>query len=208
MAELREVARLRALHAAAGAPSVDIQVDEALLITNLGFSDVSNYTGLAAGDHSFRVFPSGSAVSGQEVIAGDIRDVRSGMDYTMAVLGEKGEVHAQMLEDRTAAPMGDRAKVRLFHASPDAPAVNVTAGGSTLFSDVAFRDVTPFVEVPAGSVDIQVRSAIDDTVVLTVPNYRLEAGNVYTLVGLGLIRGTPSFKIVALEMVAEERVLA
>jgi len=56
------------------------------------------------------------------------------------------------------APEGNAggARVRVLHASPDAPAVDVWVSGSKVFSEIEFEESTSFVEVPAGIYNVQV----------------------------------------------------
>jgi hypothetical protein len=49
-----------------------------------------------------------------------------------------------------------QANVRAVHASPDAPAVNITANGGLLFGNLAFRQASAYAAVPAGNYDIGV----------------------------------------------------
>lgn len=196
--------RLRALHAVPNAPAVDVQLDNTPVITNLGYSEYTDYAAIKAGDHSFAVFPAGK--TDKPLVAGDLDEARAGMDYTMVVLGlpDKG-VHAQLMHDSTPMPVGDTAKVRFLHASPDAPAVDIVASGTMLFNSLNFRDITPYVEVPAGVVDLEVRGAGSNEAVLAVPGYRLVAGNVYNFVAMGLLKGAPALTVIPLVMAVEER---
>ncbi len=199
--------RLRGLHAVANGPAVDIYLDKTPLITYLGYSEYTDYEAIGAGDHSFAVFPAGR--SDKALVAGDLTEVQADMDYTMVVLGQAGqEIHAQLMHDSTTMPVGDVAKVRFLHASPDAPPVDIVAGGTVLFSNLAFRDITPYVEVPSGVADLEVRSATSSETVLALPGYRLVAGNVYSLVAVGLLRGSPGLTAMPLVMAVEERMLA
>jgi hypothetical protein len=53
-------------------------------------------------------------------------------------------------------PMADTAWVRVLHASPDAPAVDIYVNGTEVLSDVPFTGISPYLEVPAGEHQIQV----------------------------------------------------
>jgi hypothetical protein len=55
----------------------------------------------------------------------------------------------------------DSARIRVVHASPDAPAVDVYAAGvaAPLISDLAYGEVSAYIEVDAGSYNLQVRPA-------------------------------------------------
>jgi len=61
-----------------------------------------------------------------------------------------------------AEPMADTAKVRVLHASPDAPAVDIYANGAEILSDVPFGAISDYLEVPAGDYQIQVFVASPD----------------------------------------------
>lgn len=59
---------------------------------------------------------------------------------------------------QSPAAMSD-AWVRVLHASPDAPAVDVYANGGEILSDVPFGVISEYLQVPAGSYQIQVFAA-------------------------------------------------
>jgi hypothetical protein len=58
-------------------------------------------------------------------------------------------------------PVTQNARLRVIHASPDAPAVDIYAAGQTtpLFTNVKYGDTTGYVTVPAGTYDVQIRPA-------------------------------------------------
>jgi len=62
----------------------------------------------------------------------------------------------------SVAPMADTAWVRVLHASPDAPAVDIYADGTEILSDVPFGVISEYLEVPAGDHQIQVFAASPD----------------------------------------------
>lgn len=60
------------------------------------------------------------------------------------------------------------AKVQVLHASPDAPAVNVLVDGTTILTDVDYKDASPIVEVTEGTHSIQVDGILPNGAVATV----------------------------------------
>ena len=52
--------------------------------------------------------------------------------------------------------MPDQADVRVVHASPDAPAVDVCAAGAVLFEGAEFPGATAYARVDAGAYDVKV----------------------------------------------------
>ena len=60
--------------------------------------------------------------------------------------------------DTVEGEMGN-AKLRVIHASPDAPNVDVWANGSVVISDLAFNEISDYLTVPAGAYDVKVEPA-------------------------------------------------
>jgi hypothetical protein len=94
-----------------------------------------------------------------------------------------------VLEDDLSDP-GEDARVRLVHASPDAPAVDVTAedGETILFEDVEFGEAGA-VEVPAGEYTLEIRPATENDNGDVVAEFDVapEARNVYSAFAVGYL---------------------
>jgi hypothetical protein len=82
------------------------------------------------------------------------------------------------------------AMIRVAHASPNAPAVDVYVDGARAFRDVKFPQVTAYASVPAGSHHVQVfpagaspsgHAVIDATL-------SLSSGKTYTVAATGLLQ--------------------
>jgi len=83
-------------------------------------------------------------------------------------------------DDPTGSQGG--ARVRVVHASPDAPAVDVWVDGSIVFSNMAFEEITDFVEVPAGTYNVQVVPAGATEPVVIAGDFDLAAATDYTVI--------------------------
>jgi alkaline phosphatase len=80
------------------------------------------------------------------------------------------------------------AQVRVAHASPDAPAVDVYVNGSTVLTEVPFFSVSDYLKLPAGEYRIQVAPAgtsPDDAVIDATVT--VEGGTAYTIAATGLL---------------------
>lgn len=89
-----------------------------------------------------------------------------------------------------ASAQTGNARVRVLHASPDAPAVDVYVDGSEAISDLAFAAITDYVSLPAGPHAIKVFPSSANgsgTPVIDVPSLALEAGKDYTLAAVGQV---------------------
>ena len=87
------------------------------------------------------------------------------------------------------APEGNNggARVRVLHASPDAPAVDVWVNGGKVFSDIEFEEGTMFVEVPAGTYNVQVVPAGLTEPVVIEADLDLMAAIDYTVVATDVL---------------------
>lgn len=78
----------------------------------------------------------------------------------------------------------DDAMVRVVHASPDAPNVDVWVDGETVLTDVPFTAVSDYLSLPAGTYNIQVTATGDTTPVIEA-DLAFEAGTAYTVAAYG-----------------------
>jgi hypothetical protein len=87
--------------------------------------------------------------------------------------------------------------VRVVHASPDAPAVDVAVkGGPVLLAGLPFPRASTYLSVPAGTYDLEVRAAGTTTVALALPGVTLESGKMYTVFAVGSL-GQGTLTVVA-----------
>ena len=129
--------------------------------------------------------PDGGA-SGGEVLYEE--DVTVGETYyTVAAAGTADDIQTIVLRDY------DAAQVRLVHASPDAPAVDVVApdASMTLFDGVTFGQATEYVGVPPGNYSLSVREAADmnDGDEVGTSDVELDAGEAYSVYAVGSPEG-------------------
>jgi hypothetical protein len=174
---------LRVAHVSPDAPDVDVYVDGEQVLSDVSFRATSDYLEVPTGTRAVRI----TAAGDPDTVAFE-GDVEVGAaDYTVAAVGEltgeDTEFRPLLLEDDNSDVADDTARVRLVHASPDAPAVDVTvaASGETLFDGVPFGQAG-YVEVPAGTYTLQVRGDTDgnDGDVVAEFTVELAGGTVYT----------------------------
>lgn len=187
-------AMVRVVHASPDAPAVDVLVDGDVVFSDVSFAEVTPYAPLAAGRHRVQVRPAGNQA--QPVIDTTL-DVQADTDYTVAAAGRLAEIRPVVLTDDNDLPSAQQARVRAVHLSPDAPAVDVAvAGGPVLFGNLSFGNASGYQAVDAGTVNLQVRAAGTDRVVLDLPNTNLNGGTVYTVFVVGLLQGQPPLQAV------------
>lgn len=200
-------AGLRVAHLAPDAPNVDVYVDGDMVLDDVPFRAVSEYLALEPDDYDIMITAAGDD---ETVVYDETVSVGDG-DYTAAALGELADENqpfqVEIFEDDLSDP-GDMARVRVVHASPDAPAVDITVeeSGDAIVEDAGFGEAAP-VEVPAGSYTLEVRPATennDGEVVATFP-VDVEAGTVYSALAIGYLEpdDAPADEAFDLEVVVD-----
>jgi LPXTG-motif cell wall-anchored protein len=188
-------ARVRVVHASPDAPAVDIWVNGSVALSNIPYTDITDYTALEPGSYNVQVSPTGAT---EPIVIDADLDLATQTDYTVVAVGMLENIEPLVLTDNNSAPAEGMAHVRFVHASPDAPAVDIAVanGGPVLFANVPFKGVGDYLPVDAGTYDLEARLAGTDTVALSVPGVALEAGTVYTIFAMGLAGGEPALTAV------------
>lgn len=188
--------RLRVLHASPNAPAVDVYANGQRVLQNLSYKQVSDYLTIPAGNYLIEVYPAGQ-YTGNPVLRQRI-SVQPGRSYTAAAAGNVENLKLIPAVDKTRTAY-DTANARFWHLSPDAPAVDIAVqGGEVIFPNVSFEEVTSYLDLSPGTVNLEVRLAGTNTTVLTVPNVNLQGGNAYTAVAVGYAEGTPELEAIFL----------
>ncbi|RKD76430.1 uncharacterized protein DUF4397 [Sinobaca qinghaiensis] len=188
---------VRIVHASPDAPEVDVYVDGEAVVEGAAFKDATDYLEVPEGEREVEIFAAGENGEGDPVLAGTL-DVEDGEAYTAAATNTLEELELTVLEDKqdTAEGMAD---VRVAHFSPDAPNVDVAVtDGDILFEDAPFTGVTDYLEVEAGSYDLEVRPAGTEDVVLDLAGTELEEGMSYSVLAVGFAEGDPALDAIVL----------
>lgn len=197
--DVNSKANVRVVHAVSDAPAVDVIANNALtLFDGISYPDVTAYVAVAAGDYTIDV-----AVDGDESTA-PIDDVaitvENGMFYTAIANSKLASIGLDFVVD-VPRPIATAAKVRIFHASPDAGSVDiyVTADGdisavSPNFAGVTFTTPmlteTGYVELAAGDYVVTVTAAGSKDAAIETGVLSLEVNKVYTAIAIdGLMAG-------------------
>jgi len=116
--------------------------------------------------------------------------------YSTFLIDSAKRTKLAMVKDDVSEPTPGKVKIRFFHFSPNAPALDVfKSGGGALFSNRSFNDQTntalqQFIEVDPGSYQFVFRTAGTTTVLYTTSALTLLADRVYTLAARGSVGGT------------------
>ncbi len=150
---------------------------------------------VAAGDYQIRVTPEGDASTvlydtgtltlndGDDLLLAAVPDTvpaTATFDAPISLVGLTGAGSAVFLDAATPASL------RVVHASPDAPNVDVIVNDAiTLVGDLPFPQATGFVPVDPGTYNVKVTPAGNPGVIAIEADLTLEAGTTYDVIAIG-----------------------
>lgn len=159
---------IRIAHMIPDFPAVDVYVDdgEEPVVSGIEYTDVTGYIPLGAGDHQIRVTAAGAqsltvfdeqvSVPSGNTTAVALGQPNGGNGGQEAGAGGMG-FQLELFEDQNTPPEEsiNDARLRLIHASPDAPAINVLVGQTPVFENVAYGEAAYF-DLPAGDYEFSI----------------------------------------------------
>ena len=178
---------VRVAHFAPGLLKGDVYVvyvDGRLQIKGVPFKTVSDYLKVKPGKFKVEVREAGEPANSPPVVAATV-ELEAGKAYTVAVFGQLTSVQAALLTDDMSRPANGKSKFRLIQAIPGESAVDLVDGGDVLISNAKYPSASDYQEVPAGSVDAEVRKADSDEVLARASDVQLPSGSISSLVAVG-----------------------
>lgn len=198
---------IRVAHFSPDAPAVDVFVNGEAAVEGLAFPTVTNWIQLPAGSYNVAVAPAGAGIDAAVIGPADF-DLPEGAFITVAAIGslEAGTLAPQVLVEDFSDIAEGFARVSIFHAIEDAPAVDILANGAPAATQVAYpgtqgdNDGFFVLDVPAGTYDLQVvPSGAAEPVVLDLPGTVLAANTNYYVAAVGTL-GAPQVVLSATDM--------
>lgn len=178
-----EDACIRIVHASPDTGAVDVYLNDSPVAKDLAYGNSTDFVVLPAGDgRKVQVTTAGKTPGDGDLLDADI-DLDGQNAYEVVVTGNADDLAATKAKlDLSPLPAG-QARLRIVHASPDSGGVNVAvAEGQTLFEGIAFRDVTDYKTIDAGTYKLQVKK--DDMIALA-GDATFDAGTVYDVIVIG-----------------------
>ncbi len=202
--------RVRVVHASPDAPPVDIYVDGQLALTGIPFGEYTDYVDLPGGQRLFAVFVAGTNTRVADVPA----FLSTAVDYTVVAMGFAGggktpSFRLMLLVDANTEPLEGFAKVRVIHAAPSAPAVDIywtkpflaLRGQLPVLTSVPFGAASNYLTVPTGkAAQYQARVAVAGTQTVAIDSGRLvlNSQEVRTIIAVDNAGGGAPFSAIVL----------
>ncbi len=180
------------VNASPDAPSLNIFVNGASVVQDFAYGSDTGYYAALPGTYNVQML---SFLNSEALVSG-IVTFGPGKSYSLFAIDSSAKMKIAAVEDDFTIPSTDSVRVRFLHFSPNAPAVDLVAGGTTMLAaNRTFNDqeLTPayaqFITLAAGTYDLDVRLAGTTTSVLPLPGTVLEGGKVYTFYAKGFVGG-------------------
>ena len=191
--------RLRVVHAAASAPTVDVHLtapdatlSSGTVAATLEFTGATGDVTVPAGDYRVRITPAGNLTtvvydSGTVALASATDLTIAALDSRFAgpspvsllALAQGGNTSLELLDVNSVA------SVRVVHDVADAPAVDVLVDDAVAVNALAFPDFTDYAALAPDTYNVKVAADADNSVVVIDADLQLNAGSYYTVHAVG-----------------------
>ncbi|MGC9346745.1 MAG: DUF4397 domain-containing protein [Anaerolineae bacterium] len=197
----KQYVRVRAFHGVSDAPPVDVWVDGGKAFSSVAYKDLTDYAAVMSGTYTLGLAPAGIEMP----ILTRTLVLTGGMDFTVAAAGTLTVTDMYTAElvsymDDNSPPLPGKAHVRFIHLVPDAPLpvnIGVTGVVTPIFSNVTYKQATPYVPVDAGHYDLEAYlMGAPMMPIATVSDTLFIDGVVYTGFGVGLAAGPAPVEVV------------
>lgn len=117
----------------------------------------------------------------------------SNVNYSVFVSGQTStnNITAFYVRDNLITPAPGKAKLRFVHAVAAARKVNLLLNANVIFTAIAYKSISDYIEVPTGSYSIRANLS-DSTAVGVTPAFTqtFDNGKIYTIIFKGAIGAT------------------
>lgn len=198
---------VRAIHAVADAPAVDIFLDGAAIpaVDMLSFSELTDYLNVPEGDHTITV--AADADNSLVVIDAAPVTLAQGASYSVLAVGSLSDSDIAplvVMEDRRR--VATEAKINIIHASYSAgnvdiyltPSNDITAATPAL-NNVPFKATSGSLSVPAGDYVVTVTGTGSKTAAIGPLNVTLAAGNLYSVAAVDAANGGTPLGVILMD---------
>ena len=200
IAGFSQTARLQVIHNSP-TPTVDVYANDGLLLNDFAFRTATPFIDVPAGIELNLGIALANSASASDAIANFPVTLEENKTYVVIANGIVGGDPGfglnifDMGMETSDAP--GNVGILFFHGSPDAPTVDVLAGGSVLIDDASYGDFAGYLNVPAASYDLAITPGSDNSTIVATYNADLSfwGGNTAVIFASGFLGGdVPAFE--------------
>lgn len=196
-------ALIRVVHGSPDAPNVDVYVNGVLLLENVPYQAFSGLLEVGTGAQNIQV-----NVAGTDTTAIDATlELEESTATTVIATNFVASIEPLVLPNDRARPEAGTTNVRALHGAPSAPVVDiyVTAVDADLeaseptLSSVAYKQSSPYLNIPAGTYRVRVTLAGTKTVAIDSGAVEFTDQSVFTVIALDATGGGAPFTAIVIE---------
>ena len=193
---IQGAAKVRLLHTSHDAPNVDLYINGKRTLRDLPFKHISQELSLNPGKYHIDIYPAGNMV---DSVLNKKITVEAGKSYTFTTIDTVKKMRLLMYLNQPKVPLNE-AQVRFIHLSPDTPPLDIAVKDrDVIFPKVSYKQATDYLGLTPMTVDLEVRFAGKKEIVLQMPKLQFKANESYTIVFLGISKGTPEFQFITMK---------
>jgi len=184
--EKRDLALVRVVNALPGGAPISITAGDSAAFGSVKYKTTTPYREIPDNMFNFNL-RAGTADTSVEPLAENRENLNDGGHYTIIAMPDKGgadKANLRVLDDELKPIASEHARVRFINAVPGGRNVDVILKGrpEPLFDGVNFKSEAGWKEVEPASGSLEVRPDGKETVLVSVPDVKLEGGRSYTFV--------------------------
>lgn len=179
-------AYVRLVHSATKSFDVDLYVNDKLMVPDLRYREFTDYIKLPPGTYNLKAYPKNTKTP---LLLDSTVQIDPKTVTTLAIYSQIRKLFLYPVKESSLSmPTKGKAKVKIANLIENIPPVDIyLSDGKLLYKNVAFKDLTNYIELPANTYTINIKLADSDISILYVPNIFLNTDNYYTLYLIGLI---------------------
>lgn len=184
-AKARGNSLVRVVNAVAGGQTISAQLGGNTLFSQVMEGAVSDYLEVGPNLATFSVnIPGGTEVY---TVPTTDQNLAAGNRYTVFLIAEDVSKRVLRVVRDDVVPEIGKAKIRVMHAAPGGPALDVMAtnGMINLFTDIGFKADVAYVDVAPAKVELEFRAKDGGRVLLRLPELEIQPGTATTIVVTG-----------------------
>ena len=154
----------------------------------LDFTEFTPYVYVPQGKYTLTAYVNGDL---DNVLLNQEIEINNDELVTMAITGDTGDIQLLPIKEDKELPNGSNSKIRFVHLVPNGREVNILLDGKEEFSNIKFRDVTPYLEVAPKLYDVSVATS-QNNILINQDQIKVNPNRIYTFYAVG---NAPNFDV-------------
>ncbi|HSQ87590.1 DUF4397 domain-containing protein [Romboutsia sp.] len=172
---------IRFLHAVPRVMPVDIYLNGSLFFNRVFFTHFSPYLYVPEGVYEVTVF---ITMTKENPIIRQNIEVKNGELATLTMTGNYDDIKLLLIPEDKESAVGNNSKIRFVHLSPNVPELNVLLDNVMMFSNVDFREITEYVQIPTQFYQLDIELSQNNRL-LRSNRIAINPNRIYTLYVMG-----------------------